>query len=111
MSVIRSALDERRPLGSDFSSKPSSADPSLTLPKTIVTASSGTVINKGRPARRIDHASQECITDITIIKKGGMRWNWEEKTGNGPSRDETFLGLPASLPALPAWRPWSRRRS
>jgi hypothetical protein len=56
MSVIRSTLDERRPLGSAFGCTSGFADPSLTWPKAIVTASSGTVINKSRPARRIDNA-------------------------------------------------------
>jgi hypothetical protein len=54
MSVIRSALDESRPLGSGFSRKPSFADSSLIWPKATVTASGGTVVNKTYLARQID---------------------------------------------------------
>jgi hypothetical protein len=111
MSVIRSALDESRPLGSDFGSKPSFADPSLTWPIATVTASNGTAVNQTYLAVRIDEKSQECITDITIVKQGGVRWNREETKRSVPSRDVTSLERLASPQVQPAWRRLFQRHS
>src|SRR5262249_39668243 len=43
---------------------------SLTRQKAIVTASNGTVIKQRPPGQAHRSQSQECITDITIVKKG-----------------------------------------